>query len=162
MKNFQKKFLFKASVIIALITSLFLIYFLSGNERLREKKDQSVSAKEDKIKVRLDGRDFLVEIADTPSKRQKGLMFRKHLCGACGMLFIFEKEEPLNFWMKNTLIPLDIVFISKDKKAVDLATLKPCPDEGNCPIYESKSPAQYVLEVKAGTFTNIKGKAAQF
>lgn len=51
-----------------------------------------------------------LEIARTPEEHSRGLMYRRHLCDRCGMLFIFEEEKPQAFWMKNTYIPLDIYF----------------------------------------------------
>ncbi|WP_347313300.1 DUF192 domain-containing protein [Defluviimonas sp. SAOS-178_SWC] len=57
---------------------------------------------------------FAVEIADDPGERANGLMFRKRLPASAGMLFIYEHPQPVSFWMKNTLIPLDMVFIGPD------------------------------------------------
>ncbi len=126
-----------------------------------------------KTQVKLDNKKFDVEVAITPEERNKGLMFREYLCPQCGMFFVFRYPSRLSFWMKNTLIPLDIVFIeklegesegkdSKTKvikgKVVDMATLGPCKKDQACIPYQTKKPAQYVLEVNAGTFTNVIGK----
>lgn len=102
-----------------------------------------------------------VEIADTDAKRQKGLMYRENLPENQGMLFIFEYEAPHRFWMKNTLIPLDIIWIDKDKRIVDIkANAAPCkeicePFEGgykerNCESFTPSAKALYALEVSAG------------
>ncbi len=117
---------------------------------------------EEKIIVKVDKHSFIAEIANTPKKRQQGLMYRKNLCPSCGMLFVFKKEQPLSFWMKNTFIPLDIVFINRKKKIVDFVTLKPCEEENPCIPYPSKKPAQYVLEVNAGSLTNVLGQKVDF
>ena len=91
----------------------------------------------------------IVELAITPEEQAKGLMHRTHLGENKGMLFIFEKEKPLSFWMKNTFIPLDMIFINSENKIVDFKKAKPCQGE-NCKQYTSKDDAKYVLEVNAG------------
>ena len=96
-----------------------------------------------------------VEIADDNYERMHGLMFRENLNKNFGMLFIFDAEENQTFWMKNTMIPLDIIFISKDMKIIDIKYATPCK-ENPCKLYKSSGPAQYVLEVN-GNFT-IKNK----
>lgn len=92
---------------------------------------------------------FFVEIAKTPEQHQKGLMFREHLNENAGMLFIYNTENYLTFWMKNTYIPLDIIWISKDYEIVDIAQNVPPCTTIKCPIYMSKLPAKYVLEINA-------------
>jgi len=89
------------------------------------------------------------EIAKTLPQWTRGLMERKSLAQNDGMLFIFPEQKEKAFWMKNTLIPLDIIFISADKKIVGYATAHPCLKEP-CEIYASKVPVLYVLEVNAG------------
>jgi uncharacterized membrane protein (UPF0127 family) len=88
-----------------------------------------------------------VEIANTPQKRAFGLMFRKDLSESQGMLFLFPREEPLSFWMKNTPLPLDIVFINSARTIISItANTTPFSEE---PL-PSAGPAQFVLEVNAG------------
>jgi uncharacterized membrane protein (UPF0127 family) len=65
------------------------------------------------------------------------------------MLFIFPEEMPRSFWMKDTLIPLDMIFISAYLVIVDITTMQPCATDP-CPDYTSRQPARYVLEVNAG------------
>jgi uncharacterized membrane protein (UPF0127 family) len=91
-----------------------------------------------------------VEIADSPSEWEQGLMFREKLNDDSGMLFVGDKETTLVFWMKNMKFALDLIFISTNKKVVDIKqNFQPCMVE-NCPDYSSKTPARYVLEVRAG------------
>lgn len=90
-----------------------------------------------------------VEIANSPEKREQGLMFQESLPKDAGMFFIFENSGYHSFWMKNTLIPLDIIFIDKHYTVVDILTAEPCTKEP-CPVYTPKTTAQYVLEVPAG------------
>ena len=87
-----------------------------------------------------------VEIADDNNERINGLMFRKNLDKNSGMLFVFDDEKNQTFWMKNTLIPLDIIFIGKDMKIVDIKHATPC-NEDPCKLYKSSRPAKYVLEM---------------
>ena len=96
-----------------------------------------------------------IEIADDNEKRMKGLMFREKLNENEGMLFVFDDEQYQTFWMKNTLIPLDIIFIDKNLKIVDIKNAVPCKEEP-CVIYKSEKAAEYVLEVNKN-FTIKKG-----
>ena len=90
-----------------------------------------------------------VEIADTDAERQTGLSGRTTLAEDAGMLFVFDQEQPLSFWMKDTLIPLSIAYISADGRIVDIQDMQPL-DETPHP---SAEPAQYALEVNQGFFT---------
>ncbi|MDQ3961908.1 MAG: DUF192 domain-containing protein [Thermoproteota archaeon] len=97
-----------------------------------------------------------VEVPDDREEFARGLMFRSHLPWNAGMLFAFHEEEPRRFWMKNTLIPLDMIFIDSSSKIIDIKeNVPPCKQE-ECPTYPSREPAQYVLEVNAG-FVQEKG-----
>ena len=88
------------------------------------------------------------EIATTPDQRSVGLMNRFSLKPDHGMLFVFEKNEPLAFWMRNTYIPLSIAFIAPDGRIVNIEDMKPQTDESHW----SKGPALYALEMKKGWF----------
>ena len=90
------------------------------------------------------------EIADEPEERQTGLMFRDELGESSGMLFIFPYEAITSFWMKNTKIPLDMIFISSDWTITEIKRdIQPCISDP-CPTYPSEYPTKYVLEVNAG------------
>lgn len=90
---------------------------------------------------------FHVEIARTPDARARGLMFRTELAPDRGMLFLFENEEPLSFYMRNTLIPLDMIFIGADRRIVGIV------HRAEPRTLTSRSvgkPSQYVLEINGG------------
>jgi len=98
--------------------------------------------------VQFDNADFSVELANTPSERQQGLMFRESMPDNRGMLFVFDDVVPRSFWMKNTLIPLDMLFIDDNWTVVHVANAVPCTVDP-CPSYSSP-PAMYVLEINGG------------
>lgn len=93
--------------------------------------------------------EIRVEVADSPEEQWRGLMFRESLGEREGMLFIFGEEQALGFWMKDTLIPLDMIFLDGNRTVVKIHTAVPC-EADPCPIYSSGRPAQYVVEVNAG------------
>lgn len=93
-----------------------------------------------------------VEVAQTLEARARGLMFRAHLPEDAGMLFVFEQPARLAFWMKNTLIPLSVAFIDDRWRIVDIQDMDPPPPGGEVPVYLSRVPARYALEVNQGFF----------
>ncbi len=93
---------------------------------------------------------FTVEIADTDAARERGLMFRTHMAADHGMLFLFPSAAPRMFWMKNTLIPLDILFFDAQRQLINVSADTPPCKRNPCPVYASAAPAQYVLELNAG------------
>ena len=95
----------------------------------------------------------MAEIADEPEARTHGLMFRESLGQEAGMLFVFDEEIPLSFWMKNTLIPLDVLYFDAEGNFISSATMVPCMGDP-CSTYASLSPARYALEVNAGFVEN--------
>lgn len=91
------------------------------------------------------------ELALTPESRTRGLMERQRLARNNGMLFIFDQPQPLDFWMFNTLIPLDIIFADEHRRIISIhASVPPCPPPRRCPTYASEGPTQFVLEVNGG------------
>jgi len=91
--------------------------------------------------------NFDIEFAKDDYHRETGLMYRKSMEDGQAMLFIFENIQPRYFWMKNTYIPLDIIYIGPDKKIVSIVKNAKALDKTSLP---SKLPAQYVLEINAG------------
>ena len=93
---------------------------------------------------------FYAELAMTDAQRTKGLMYIEHLDENKGMLFIFDEENIYPFWMKNTLIPLDMIWISKNNEVVFIEkNALPC-QKNICYNIEPNRPAIYMLEINAG------------
>jgi|JI10StandDraft_1071094.scaffolds.fasta_scaffold1449149_1 uncharacterized membrane protein (UPF0127 family) len=88
-----------------------------------------------------------VEIAENDAEREKGLMFRPYLSDSVGMLFIFNESSPQSFWMKNTMISLDIIYVGPDKKIVSIQKKAKPYSEESLPSFGN---AQYVVEVNGG------------
>lgn len=91
-----------------------------------------------------------VEVARTPEAWSRGLAGRRTLAENAGMLFVFPDDTVRTFWMKDTLIALDIMFADATGTIVSVKTMAPCVGEPACPTYESGVPARYALEVRAG------------
>lgn len=90
-----------------------------------------------------------VELARTQAQHAQGLMFREHLDADTGMLFEFDQERVLTFWMKNTVIPLDVLFFNASGQFLSVSTMTPCTVDP-CPMYSSRGEAGYALEMNAG------------
>ena len=101
--------------------------------------------------VELAGQRYAIEIADDDAERARGLMYRDAMDAGRGMLFIHDAEEPQAYWMKNTKIPLDILYFDNERRLVSQQRdVPPCSAGDRCPPYPSRAPAQYVLELNAG------------
>ncbi len=97
-----------------------------------------------------------VELADTPQKRSRGLMFRERLAPDAGMFFVFEEAGEWSFWMKNTKVALDILWIGPDKRIVYIEeNVQPCRQDP-CPEYKPSKDALYALELPAGSVKREK------
>lgn len=106
--------------------------------------------------VELQGHRYQVEIADTDAERARGLMFRDELPADHGMLFIHDRQAPQAYWMKNTRIPLDILYFDDRRRLVSQQRdVPPCSAGDRCPPYPSSAPARYVLELNAGKAAEI-------
>jgi len=99
-------------------------------------------------RIRVGNVDAQVEIVATPATRTRGLMFRDALDEDQGMLFIFPDEQPRNFWMRNTRIPLSIAYADSGGRIVHIADMEPLSERST----PSGAPARYALEMKRGWF----------
>lgn len=100
--------------------------------------------------IELKGQRFTVELAETREEQARGLMFRDELPEDHGMLFIFPSAASRSFWMKNTRIPLDILYFDDELRLVSVVhSAAPCAVHA-CPGYPSQGPARYVLEINGG------------
>jgi uncharacterized protein len=129
---------------IAFVIGLFCAALVASDCFAATKGPKAVAFYEDGGRVSC---SFKVELAVTAEEQARGLMFRERLHEDGGMLFIFEKDEPRSFWMRNTLIPLDIIFITSGLKVAHVHDFaKPRDDTAIlCPVG-----AKYVVEVNGG------------
>ena len=107
------------------------------------------------VTVLLHGQRFSAELATDDAQRQRGLMMRQSLPADHGMLFVFPRTEPQAFWMKNTLIPLDMLYFDAARQLVSMQLSVPPCRADPCPVYPSEGPARYVLELSGGTARRI-------
>ncbi len=120
---------------ITLCVVLLLSFFFNNKDTLPKE-----------IKVNIKDYNYYLEIASTSQEKQIGLSNRESLCVNCGMLFIFPKQSIYTFWMKDTYIPLDIIWLDKDYKIVKIATVLETNSEKK---YSNKVKAKYVIELNA-------------
>lgn len=104
--------------------------------------------------VQINNLKIAAEVVDTPDKRSKGLSERDGLAADSGMLFIFEKDDHYSFWMKNVKFPIDIIFITANRRVAQIfqnVPPEPGVNDSKLTIYKPDQPVRYVLEVAAGS-----------
>jgi hypothetical protein len=116
----------------------------ASQEQIREESSTGRIAR-----VQIGTTVYTAEVAQTAEEQMRGLMGRRSLPRNGGMLFLFKEPQVQGFWMKNTLIPLDIMFITEDKRIESFHTMQPCVVDP-CPVYPSRGRVRYALEVNAG------------
>ncbi|MBL8021445.1 MAG: DUF192 domain-containing protein [Leptospirales bacterium] len=122
------------------LVSLFLLIAACDSLRTQHLKRQNIRVGEFTISA---------EIAASPSERERGLMYRTSLGDDEGMLFVFPEATMQAFWMKNTLIPLDVAYFDDQGYLIEVVTMQP---DGGARTYPSSEPTLYALEMKAGWF----------
>lgn len=165
MRIFEKPWRNVRSIILFLWATIFLLTVLfnacSGQQNLSQEEvlprsskigNESKFIKEGKVtffskktKKRIIAID--IEIADTPLERATGLMYRRSIPAKAGMLFIYEQSKPRIFWMENTYIPLDIIFLDEDMRIVMIQKNQKPLSKKLIPSYKN---SLYVVEVNAG------------
>jgi hypothetical protein len=112
----------------------------------------------DRIVLRSAGQQITAEVARSDSEREQGLMGRRRLGLSEGMLFVFDRDEHLEFWMKNTPLPLSIAFISAEGKVLEIRDMQPF----DLRTIRSKFSARYALEMNQGAFQKLEISEGDF
>ncbi|MBI2144610.1 DUF192 domain-containing protein [Candidatus Woesearchaeota archaeon] len=133
--------LFHVAVIIFVIVTAAVVLDKPGAQELQSNYATVLLYSETGNHVKIKA-----EISDTNEERAKGMMLRQQLDKGEGMLFFYPDSAVRNFWMKNTLIPLDMIFIAENMTVVKIHHAVPCSSEP-CTLYNSEQPIKYVLEV---------------
>lgn len=133
-KNLPKNFIIIGIIIIILILISFFIF--------KPKKNKFP----DSLGIFINNSGYYLEVAQTPIQREKGLSNRDELCFNCGMLFVFNKEGIYPFWMKDTHIPLDMIWLDSNYKIVKIITAVKTDSTDQ---YSNDQPAKYVIELRA-------------
>lgn len=158
MQKKSKNLIAGGALLLGVIVAVVFIMVDKPSSRQTKKKKPLVQQEVAEPRFRNDGvlkfvknnntlRTIHIEIADNDIERTQGLMYRKSMPDSCGMLFIFETMQSLSFWMKNTYIPLDIIYLDNEYRIVSIAPYTQPLSEEAIP---SGSEARYVVEVVAG------------
>ena len=126
-----------------LLKYFFIMFLVSSNTLIAESYFDNLTIKNNDENLI----SYKVEVIRSPEKQRLGLMFRKELTKKTGILFVFKEEKKASFWMKNTLIPLDIIFISKEGE-IDFIKINAKP--GSLKRIRSKNKIIAVLEINSG------------
>jgi uncharacterized protein len=141
---------------VSLVTNLRNGPFSAMMAQAQQKADQTTGL--ERLEIASDGKShvFQVEVMKTPEGRARGLMFRRHMAEDRGMLFDFERDEPVAMWMRNTYIPLDMLFIRSDGTVHRVHERAQPLDETTIP---AGAPVRFVLEINGGVAAKLGIKA---
>ena len=137
-------------IYIKLICSLFIFCYSSSKANVIESQNQAIWCLFEKPCINL-------EVSNTENKHKTGLMFRQELKKFNGMIFVFSPNQKVKFWMKNTYIPLDMIFI-KNKRILDIIKdVQPCKQK-KCPLYGPDFSVDSVIEIYSGEANRLNLK----
>jgi len=142
-KQDKRKNILNISVICLVLIFLASLFFIFRKKTMFPKD----------LGLNIKGNSYYLEIAQTNQERKKGLSNRQEICSNCGMLFIFNKEDQHSFWMKDTYVPLDIIWLNSKKEIVKIITAAKTDSET---VYTNKTPAKYVIELPANESLKLK------
>lgn len=142
----------KIIYLVIIITFITLIYFYFSRKNTKT------------IIQKISNQNYSLEIANNPYLQAKGLSNRNYLCPNCGMLFIFSHETIQTFWMKDTLIPLDMIFINSQGQITDIYTAFPENKKSDfeLTLYQSSTPSKFVIELNSGDAQKLNLKKADY
>jgi len=129
------------------ICLLIVIFILPGMLNIDWLAAEQVVFKTAQLNIK--GRVYHLEIAQTAQQRQQGLMHRDHLSRESAMLFVYPTPGDHRIWMKNTLIPLMVVWLDDDQTVIHIQQLQPC-ESNPCPVFRTDKPSRYIIEFEAG------------
>jgi len=138
----------RLTVRVKIICACLLLSFLLGMAACRREQAE-------RVELIMGGEEFNVEVARSREEQQRGLMFRKRLGSREGMLFVYERDRRLSFYMKNTEIPLSIAFISSSGEIMEIIDMEP----RSLKTVSSRRAVRYALEVRQGTFQDLSLEA---
>lgn len=150
---------------IALL-SLFYILYSSTSTSTTSISNQFDISKYQTTHTTINNQKITLAKASSPKLQTQGFMHITEIAPNQGMLFNYTEEEPRSFWMKNTYVPLDIIFLDSENKIINIHhNTPPCkeidPTQKNCPSYKSISPSKYVIELPSPQAKNLNLKANQ-
>ncbi len=137
-----------------MVTRLLVLFLVAVTVGACTASSQSTLPSFPSTTISIDNRELTVAVADTPQARRRGLMGITDLGELDGMLFAFDSEVRAWFWMKDTLIPLDIAFFDAEGLAVDRLRMEPCTADP-CPTYNAAGPYRFAVEAPAGDLSFV-------
>ncbi len=118
------------------------------------------------LKTTINNQEITLATVWTPELQAKGFMYVSEIPEDQGMLFTYPEEKPRNFWMKDTIVPLDIIFLDQNYQIINIHhNARPCneidPTQQNCPSYSSQAPSQYIIELPSPQAKNLNLQPGQ-